>query len=150
MWVELYFICYKLNWSIFFRESAWVGREQADWSNRAVPPLYSSILWLMVIDLTAYTLLFSYQCYKIQQSDSCQLLKFCPVDHLSLHFSCLNITLLWSFGNIFLSFFLIPKKCPSDIFSLRTNVFMVVPGQNILTELLFCHCGRYSHLKGES
>lgn len=105
MSVELYFICYKLNWSIFFRESAWVGREQADWSNSAIPPLNSSILWLMVIDLTAYTLFFSYQCYKIQPSDSCQVLKCCSVDHLSLHFSCLNIALLQSFGNVFLSFF---------------------------------------------
>lgn len=103
--VELYSICYEVDWSIFFRESACVGREQADWSNRAIAPSNSSILWLIVIDLTAYTLFFSYQCYKIQQLDCCQLLKFCSVDHLSLHFSCLNIALLWPFGDVFLSLF---------------------------------------------
>lgn len=78
-------------------QRACVGRGQADW---AIYSLNSSILWLMVIDLTAYTLFFSCQRYKLQQLDYCQLLKSCSVDHLSLHFS-----------SLYIAFFLLGSMC---------------------------------------
>ena len=115
MSAEVYSIHYKVNWSIFFKDRACVGRGQADWSSGAFPPLNSSILWLMVIDLTAYTLFFSYQCYKIQELDCCQVLKFCSVDHLSAFFLLEYCSL--AFWGHFPFLFLVPEKCLRDTFS---------------------------------